>query len=142
MSDKAREQIAALRDYEYGCSAQSADALADSMQSLLDENERLKAEIDEIHATGGTSYSRLVAAKKGIDSLRDENSRLTDAGEHLLQAGAKKDQLIWKHQARIELLEEVVPTLKAFVEDGFCNDRNCEQAIVHWLAKLEKNNDD
>ena len=34
--DHVREQIAKLRDYQYGCSVQSADALADTMQALLE----------------------------------------------------------------------------------------------------------
>ena len=76
------EQIARLRDYQYGCSAQSADEIADTMQALLDENEhkeRLLGQVWNIARDNHLEYrariESIMAAirEKPVAKLQEQN---------------------------------------------------------------------
>ena len=65
-----------------------------AIDTLKAEVERLRAEKDEIHATGGTSYTRLQAAKDEVEELK----------ALLREAREDGKTLSWELKARIDAL--------------------------------------
>lgn len=82
------------------------------------------------HKAVGISYCNLCEVEAQRERVYQTECDLEAANEECVRLsaeGATKDRL--------------VDVCRSFVEDGFCNDRNCEQAIIAILAELSSVDD-
>jgi hypothetical protein len=118
MTDAIRKQIAALRNEGwYATDHTEAGAIADTMQSLLDEKK-------------GDGYT--------IEMLGNENERLTARIAELEGVANGLWNVANKHQTRIAELEEVVLQLTTGKLAGALRDLPEVMAMADRIAKLEK----
>jgi uncharacterized protein YdiU (UPF0061 family) len=114
-------------------------ALGDALSSLIGRSEQVKDIIDETFpAAFEATFLRLMRAKLGLASVREEDAALIEALFGLLQAGRADYPAFFRALSHLPGTTDAAecPRVDAPVRDLLVDRARCDAWLVQWRARL------